>query len=231
MGITLSGGMNFAGGMTVGAGSGPPPSYGSGAFNASYFTVPNNAAIAFGTGDFTVEMWVNPVQLNNNGAPGLIDLANGGGAGRGSLFIYNNLVTWLSGAATFAIVGSTLSLNAWSHIAVARASGSTKMFINGVQSGSTYADSTSYASGTNYIGVQASSAYGFYGSITNVRYVKGVAVYTSNFTPPTTNLTAISGTSLLLDMTTSGTFLTDGSTNNFTITNSGATWSSATPYQ
>ena len=199
--------------------------------------------MAFGTGDFTLELWVNPVALNNNGAPGMIDLATGTG-GRGSLFLYNNLVTWLSGGTTFAIVGSTLSLSTWAHIAVARASGSTKMFINGTQVGSTFTDATSYASGTNYIGVQASSAYGFNGSITNVRFVKGVAVYTANFTPPSPNLAAtqsantngnpsaaITGTqcSLLLDMTTSGTFLTDDSTHNFTITNSGATWSSSHP--
>ena len=210
----------------------PLPACGSLSFNGSgqYLQVPDNSALAFGTGDFTVELWVNPVLLNNNAAPGIIDLATGTG-GRGSLFLYNNLVTWLSGGTTFAIVGSTLSLNTWAHIAVARASGQTKMFINGVQAGSTFADSTSYASGTNYIGVQASSAYGFEGGITNVRFVKGTAVYTSNFTPPTAPLTAVSGTQLLLDATNAKNAVTDGSTNNFTVTNNGnIVWSPSNPY-
>jgi len=37
-----------------------------------------------------------------------------------------------------------------------------------------------------------------------VRVVKGTAVYTANFTPPTAPLTAISGTSLLLNFTNAG---------------------------
>jgi len=56
------------------------------------------------------------------------------------------------------------------------------------------------------------------------------AVYTSNFTASRTPLTAIIGTALLMDVTTSGTYLTDSSINNFTIVNNNtATYNSLSP--
>ena len=58
----------------------------------------------------------------------------------------------------------------------------------------------------------------FRGYISNVRIVKGAAVYTSNFTPSTTPLTAISGTSLL---TCQSNRFKDNSSNNFAITVTG----------
>jgi len=54
------------------------------------------------------------------------------------------------------------------------------------------------------------------GSISNLRVVKGTAVYTSDFTPATSALTNISGTSLL---TLQNATIIDNSTNAFTITN------------
>jgi hypothetical protein len=56
------------------------------------------------------------------------------------------------------------------------------------------------------------------GYVSNVRVVKGTAVYTSAFTPSTTPLTAISGTSLL---TCQSNRFIDNSSNNFAITVNG----------
>jgi hypothetical protein len=58
----------------------------------------------------------------------------------------------------------------------------------------------------------------FTGYISNLRLVKGTAVYTSNFTPSTTPLTAISGTSLL---TCQRNRFLDNSSNAFAITVNG----------
>ena len=50
------------------------------------------------------------------------------------------------------ITGSTPTLGAWYHIALARSGTSTKLFVNGVQSGSTYSDSNNYLNGDTTIG-------------------------------------------------------------------------------
>jgi hypothetical protein len=69
----------------------------------------------------------------------------------------------------------------------------------------------------------------YYGYVTNFRIVKGTAVYTSNFTPSTRPLTAISGTSLLL-LVWGSTPLLDSSPHAHTVTNSASTYNAASPF-
>jgi hypothetical protein len=104
------------------------------------------------------------------------------------------------------------------------------LFINGVveatftDAGGTVADGNPFYIG-QYQGQGQPTPQGY---ISNFRVVKGVAVYTSAFTPPTSPLTAISGTQLLLNTTNDANFLKDSSTNNFTVTNNGSVTSSST---
>lgn len=143
--------------------------------------------------------------------------------------------------------GPAVSSNTWYHVAITRASSSLKLFLNGTQQGSTATDNTNYNQSYLWVGVNAGAGASFYpGYITNLRAVKGVAVYTANFTTPTTNLgatqsanengnpsAAITGTQtgMLLNATTNATLLTDSSSYAMTITNNGtATWSSTAPF-
>ena len=85
------------------------------------------------------------------------------------------------------------------------------MFFNGVQVASA-TNSTSYGvAATTYIGFNGTSHL-INGYVTDARVIKGTAVYTSAFTPPTAPLTAISGTSLLLNYTNGG--ITDATAKN-----------------
>jgi hypothetical protein len=69
------------------------------------------------------------------------------------------------------------------------------------------------------------------GYLSNVRIVKGTAVYTSAFTPPQAILPAVSGTSLLLNVTDSANFIRDNSSNNYTVTNNfAATFAALGPF-
>jgi hypothetical protein len=64
--------------------------------------------------------------------------------------------------------------------------------------------------------------------MSNFRIIKGTALYTgSTITVPTTPLSAVNNTQLLLNTTNDANFLKDGSTNNFTITNNGSVTSTS----
>jgi hypothetical protein len=187
-------------------------------------TTPASVALAFGTGDFTVEFWINFTTTANR--QDLIwwgvDANDRGG------IIWNltagNLTYYISPTVANAInYAFTPSAGVWYHIALVRLSGNTRLYVNGIQGGSTYADSKNYSSSSYFVTIgkdnSAVSSYAF-GYISNLRVVKGTAVYTSAFTPPTSPLTAIAGTSLL---TCQSNRLIDDSINNFTITKVGDT--------
>jgi len=164
-------------------------------------TVAGNVALAFGTGDFTVEFWV---YINSGTSAGFWDTRNT--AIQVTPLIYYDasvLRYYVNGVSV--ISGGALTASAWAHIALTRASGTTRLFVNGSQVGSSYADTNNYTvTNTNYIGNTFTSGLGLAGSISDFRVVKGTAVYTANFTPPTAPLTAITNTSLLLNYTNAG---------------------------
>ena len=87
-------------------------------------------------------------------------------------------------------INTTLAASQWYHIALTRESGSTKLFIDGTQAGSTYSDTTSYLGpqgGFLTIG-GLNQAFTINGYIDDLRITKGIARYTANFTAPTAAL-------------------------------------------
>jgi hypothetical protein len=159
-----------------------------------YLAAPGGSDFIFGTGDFTIEFWVNSSVLTTATIdPNFVDFRELATNGQYPAIFYDasdsNLVYYVSANAR--ILGGSLLENTWYHIAVARSSGSTKMFVDGVQKGSTYADASNYVCGTNRptIGAQGFNPdldiRKLTGYIDDLRITKGVARYTSNFTPPT----------------------------------------------
>ena len=171
------------------------------------------SAAAISTNDFTIECWFNTSSFS--ASPVIIDYRPTSTNGAYPLIYLDTTgapIYYVSTAAK--ITGSSLSLNTWYHIAVSRASGSTKMFVNGTQVGSTWTDTTNYVSAATrpIVGTSGYSAGGFFtGYISNLRVVNGTAVYTSNFTPSITPLTAVTNTVWLLAQSNS---FKDNSTNN-----------------
>jgi len=211
-----------------------PASY-SGYFDGTgdYLTVSAtaNAAFGFGTADFTVEAWVYYTGTNASATKPIIDF-RGAVATAPSIFGYtsNQLAFFYNGSIVYQPASLTLISNAWNHVALVRSSNVTKFYLNGTGAATTYTDNNNYPSAACIIGSDFPAGGSSYwsGSLSNVRVVKGTAVYTGNFTPSTTPLTAISGTSLLTCQST--TFI-DNSTNAFTITaNGNATPERANPF-
>jgi hypothetical protein len=188
--------------------------------NNSYLTVATNSAFTYGTNSFTIECWV---YLTTTGSiQYIIDQRNIVTSNAVIPTIYvsasNVLTYFVSNSAQ--ITGTTaLTTGTWYHVAVSRSATSTKMFLNGVQEGSTYTDSNNYVASRVVIGSNASFAGNYLvGYVSNVRLVNGTAVYTTAFTPSTTPLTAVTNTSLL---TCQSNYFKDNSSNNFTITTTG----------
>ena len=91
----------------------------------------------------------------------------------------------------------TIELNKWHHIALTRSGGVVRGFIDGVKVAEV-ADAHNYTQTQYNIGDSHGSSSGeMVGYISNVRVLKGSALYTANFTPPTTTLTNITNTVLL----------------------------------
>jgi hypothetical protein len=200
-----------------------PNGYFSNFFNGTtqYLTTPSNAAFTFGTGDLSMETWIYQT-ATSVGAYKVI-FADGvyGAAGGWTLYSYNDqLNLWKGGASAVELIApaGSIPLNTWTHVAWTRNGSDNRLFINGTQVGATTTDSTDFTSTQVYIGASRLATLFFPGYMSNVRIVKGTAVYTSNFTPSTTPLTSISGTSLL---TCQSGAIRDNSTNVFTITNTG----------
>lgn len=147
-------------------------------------TIPTSSAFEFGASDFTIELWLYRV---GTGQQHLYEGRDNSVINRPLLYL--NASTQLAYYANGAVVISTTAVptpNDWSHIAICRGSGSSRLFLNGTQVGSTYSDSISYAAPGSVLIIGANDAYGtvLNGYIDELRITKGVARYTSNFAVP-----------------------------------------------
>jgi len=214
-----------------------------------------NTANAMGTGDWTFEAWLYPTTSGTDRS--IFDTEGQGTittALRIRLGTSNQLILFVGGVVAS---GGNVPANTWTHVAICKSSGSTRLFVNGSQVGSTYSDSNNYTCGVNRpitcVDGYDSSTINYYGFISNLRVVKGQGLFTGTFTPsnlplglttvgstgpgvPTQNIT---GTVSLL--TCQSNRFKDNSTNNFATTVNGnpsvvafspfnptASWSAAT---
>lgn len=190
--------LNLTGGLTANA---APARDGSIYFNGStdYLTTPNDTQFSFGTGDFTVEGWFYFNSITTDQCLIMLGTgANGGGPfaawwlryvptayGSPSLGFYRYDGTETPNNFT---LSSSLSSNVWYHIACTRQSTNLRMFLNGIQVSTTITSSLNFDSVNAdpvQIGKVTTGGGTFYldAYLTNIRVVKGIAVYTANFTP------------------------------------------------
>jgi len=213
----------------------PPAAYsasthgGSGYFagaNADYLNNSSTSVGAFGSSNYTVEFWIYPTAGISSNYNVLISTLNGSTDSGWQLYYYN--AGWgVRTNFTNIMINHTPvpTAYAWSHVAWVRNGSTYYLYLNGVQIG-TSGTTRTWSDTTIKIGSEASPAVPVY--ISNVRLVNGTAVYTAAFTPPTTPVTAISGTSLLLNFTNAGIY--DISTQN-NMTTVGDAQASTTVYK
>jgi len=92
----------------------------------------------------------------------------------------------------------TAEYNQWTHMAMTKSGTTVRAFVNGIKLWEATDNGTTVIQNL-IIGWGYGSEY-FPGYISDARFVNGSSIYTANFTPPTAPLTAITNTSLLLNM-------------------------------
>jgi len=166
-------------------------------------------------GTFTIDFWF--YRTNSLGTyADYVGIFNGVSAG---VLIYQNGSTfdvYINGSTIFNVTHP--SLNQWVHVALTRDGTTLRLFLNGVASGT----STASLGTSNYplnVAGDSTGRLGLEGYVSDVRVIKGTAVYTSAFTPPTAPSTAITNTEALLSFTNAAMFDQTGKTNVQTVGN------------
>ena len=160
----------------------------------------------FGTGDFTIEMWIKPDSMtdgtiwkNDNMRIQVFPDYDHGDGTSDYIQVQESSNVELKYPLGYAFDG------VWVHIALVRENGTIKLFANGSEITNTVTGSWGnisqnfdYSStGQMFIGSNG-AGNNMQGHISDVRVVKGSAVYTADFTVPTAPLAAVTGTTLLL---------------------------------
>jgi len=175
---------------------------------------------------FTVECWINLSQatgcviLSEEYTADTIcmtlGIGNGpGGSGTRVWFGWYDGATW-----RYALSSQSLKANTWYHIAGSFTGSQARLFINGQLDGTANLTWTTNSGTTLFIGRRWDTYYGdgeqpyFPGTISNIRIVKGTALYFDPFTPPGYVDATVPGTVLLINSTS----LIDSSSINNAIT-------------
>jgi hypothetical protein len=160
----------------------------------SFLDTPASSDWAVGIGDFTIEWFQYQTTTSGFQRAFTVDDFNSidiGVSVENATFYY-----WANSAFRYSSSGATTA-NVWIHWAVVRQSGVTKVYKNGTQLGSQISDTNNINNTIDELSIgnenTPSTIAAFVGYITNFRWIKGLAVYTGNFTTPTSALTATAG--------------------------------------
>ena len=193
--------------LTVSYSSGDQLSNTQKKFGATSLYVADNVTISssdgfnMGTGDFTIEAWYYFTSFSNSF--GHYDQWNGGTTGSGNVQMWNSTsaqgkIKWYYDGSSNFTSSTTMSTGQWYHVAYVRESGTLKIYFNGTVDSTTQSYSSQFGkTGTVYLGDQhagGGSAPQYY--IDDLRVTKGLARYTSNFTPSTSAHLTSAGDSL-----------------------------------
>ena len=190
----------------------------------------NHADFNVGSGNFTMECWfyVNEYAGNYRRVFGKSSSsgANADTEYQVDINASNQPVSYVYDAAdngaTYLTLQSSTAItdNKWHHVALVRNGTAFNLYLDGT-SVANATSSMTVNNDTHQFGIGRVGEYTgqiFNGWISNFRYVKGTAVYTSNFTPPTSPLTAITNTKLLCCQDANITTENSGTSKTLTVT-------------
>jgi hypothetical protein len=168
----------------------------------SYLQLPSSDDWTFGTGPFTIDMYVNMSAIGTGRALISNRPSSGASADMWSFEIFGGQLEFHSGLVEMINNGGTPTSNTFTHIAVVReGTNQTKIYKDGIATASGTVSNNFATTRPLNIGkdlLDGGTVIPFVGSMYGVRITKGEALWTSNFTPPTYPYTTTSGTKLLL---------------------------------
>jgi hypothetical protein len=161
-----------------------------GSGSTSYVAAADSSDFEFGTGNFTIELWMRVTTtagiqaLISKGHTGNSDLSWSlfRDAFRGTLQF---LVSTNGSGDTRKEVTWAPTVNQWHHVAICRSSGALRFFVDGIKRESDIPCTENFYNGNAQVRVGWAVNFGLDGFIDEVRITKGVARYATNFTPPT----------------------------------------------
>ena len=161
----------------------------------NWLDVAASSDFEFGTGDFTVEMYVNVDATNADGLYRRIYVNDGPTLNDDNNFQIAinpstggiNLWSNSGGLPALDITGTTnIGGGGWHHVAAVRISGQLTLYVDGLKEASTYWPTSVTANSGEprpRIGSAGTNNWGdFEGKISNVRVTKGLGIYSTNFT-------------------------------------------------
>lgn len=167
----------------------------SGLFDGTgdYLTTLDHADFTFGNGDFTIDFWYRPA------AVGKAMFYSQSTNGSTQINFYrestdNKLYFYVTNGGVFQAQYSTAwtpTVNTWYHIALVRNGSTILIFIDGVSKSLTVINAIGTSTNPDFTGVVAIGKDSFFNSyfingwIDEYRVSKGIARWTSDFTPPT----------------------------------------------
>ena len=175
-----------------------------------YLSIADHADLDMGTSDFTIEGWA---YLRAGGGLQTFAAKGTGANSQASYHIAFNGTNWVyylsDNGSTWSIASGVSmgagALNSWQHLALVRNGSTFTPYVNGVAGTTTNSAAALYDSNKIFsIGADDPGNSRITGSISDLRVVKGTAVYTAAFTPPTAPLTAVTNTKLLVQSTDAG---------------------------
>jgi hypothetical protein len=194
--------------------------FGTGSYTSNslrgFLQVTPTTDFAWGTGDFTIEFWYRPTSFA--AACTIIGCRPLGAEGAYPVIYINqtnpSIAYYVAAANRIVSAANVVTLNQWCSVAVVRYQGTTKMYLNGTQSGSNFVDAFNYLAGSCIIGINDFNLNSnpILGNMDEIRF-SNVARYTGNYTPATEPFLPDANTRLLLhcDGTNGSTVFPDSS--------------------
>ena len=143
--------------------------------------------LAMGSGDCTFEFWMYQNIAQSAAYRCMLAASTYASGIPFTIYTYSsNVQVWLSSSGSAEISGA-FTASTWHHIALVRNSGTWTLYIDGTSAGtSTTGGSYDFAATTDWrFGENHSGSYDWQGYIQDPRFTIGLARYTGNFTPPT----------------------------------------------